>query len=403
MKKLFLVITLFSFVFWFTGCEKETLKSQDDIEILKKAGNGNLIPNTFDECSEMEIWAGVGNKDAGTLIGHATFDTTLGTITIDLDDGWKAEEVHIQFSNLDPNDKNTEFPLTKKGNPKVGHFDHNLTYDPPTDNIVIDNVDFKAYGAIHISALSCVRDEVALDAIFDWYKDKDIDMRLWYGSEIPREGYFSIELLDDGPLNGTYIHGHCLAPTVLINPNYNILYSARIFSSYDPALHTYLGGYGFEFGDESINHISLANWFINNYKVGDMIQPTGEFGSPIGGITTITWHDIQQAIWILASDFEGKSQYGVVYNKNVINAMAFYIKNNTSEWENFMPGCGENIIFVMVPLNSAGILQQPIMAWIPIPCTCEGEETAWGDGKIGATFPGNQWGTWFEYSNGECE
>ncbi|MCK5906694.1 MAG: hypothetical protein KAG37_03840 [Flavobacteriales bacterium] len=397
MKKLLLMITLFSFVFWFTGCEKETLKSQDDIEILKKgAKRGNLIPNTFNECTEMEIWAGVGNKDAGTLIGHVTFEANK--LTIDLDDGWKAKDVHIQFG-----EDFSDFPTTKKGNPKVGHFEYNLHYPIPSDFIEIEDIDLLEFGAIHIAAVqtACEYGKVdteALEAIFEWYKENDVLINVIHNPNDPREGYFTLNILEEGgPLEGAYDNVFCIAPHVLITPGNN-KYLTKIFNSYDESLFSYFDDLGFDYGNADLT-VNKTNWFINNYHVGDMIQPIDSDGNSVGVEALVEWSHYQYAIWLLTSGFDGVYDNVKPYDELILNALIAEVDANIVEADAFIPGCGEDIIFVFVPLNG-DVLQQPLITWFPVPCIC-GEETAWGDGKAGATF-GKQWGTWFNYSDEEC-
>ena len=417
MKKLLLVITLFSFVFWFTGCEKETLKSQDDIEILKKS---DATANTFDKygkliegCAQMEIWAGVGNNDAGYLIGHAIFypysEPNLeheGKIVIDLDYGWMAEEVQVHFG-----DGLGDFPLTKKKkNPKVGKFGYKVTCDPPTDNIVIENVFFKTHGAIHISAVNPYCEEKqGIHALFDWYLVNDVYMTAVYNK---KTAFFTVEILDGfadgdinpatpeveyegGPLAGTYTNVFCVAPVVplrtYINPKL-----VKIFDSYDEGLFDFFDdpNVDFDYGNAK-GSIFKTNWFINHYQVGDMIQPIDEYGNSEGVEVEISWIDYQYAIWNLTSGYDKKYWGESSYNESVIYALIGAVNSNIEEASMFVPKCGDNRIIVLVApaVNNSGFkVYQPLITWFPVPCSCE--ETAWGDGKVGATF-GSQWGTWF--------
>ena len=100
----------------------------------------------------------------------------------------------------------------------------------------------------------------------------------------------------------------------------------------------------------------LVEYILNNFNVGDMIQPVDESCVPLtscGGVfpeEALTQCDIDRAIAILTDDEWQESCY---YCYGRVNAIL----------------CGVNGI----------------------------QETAWGDGKSGEEFDGNQWGTYFNY------
>ena len=84
----------------------------------------------------MELWAGVGNEDAGTLVGYITFDSESVRINLtDLDgDGipdmypWVATAVHIHFAETVDG-----IPVNNSGNPQIGHFDVNIDEEDGDD------------------------------------------------------------------------------------------------------------------------------------------------------------------------------------------------------------------------------------------------------------------------------
>ena len=218
----------------------------------------------------MELWAGVGNEDAGTLVGYITFDSESVRINLtDLDgDGvpdmypWVATAVHIHFAeNLDG------IPQTPSNNPKVGHFEYNIESldlfeyiieiaEPFQSEIVIP-VDFEAVGAIHLAV-------------------EQVDV--------------------------------------------------------------------------------LVEYILNNFSVGDMIQPVNESCVPLTSCGVVkpeealTLGDIQRAISILTDD----------------------------DLSNALPYCWGRVNAILCGVNDI-------------------QETAWGDGKSGEEFDGNQWGTYFNY------
>ena len=227
----------------------------------------------------MELWAGVGNEDAGTLVGYITFDSESVRINLtDLDgDGvpdmypWVATAVHIHFAETVDG-----IPQTQSGNPKVGHFEYNIDdlelfeyiveiTDPFQSEIVIP-VDFEAVGAIHL-------------AVEKYYRDVDV----------------------------------------------------------------------------------LVDYLLNNFHVGDMIQPVNESCVPLTSCGVVkpeealTLGDIQRAISILTDD----------------------------DLSNALPYCWGRVNAILCDVNANG------GNFI--------EETAWGDGKSGEEFDGNQWGTYFNY------
>ena len=63
--------------------------------------------------------------DAGFVT--ITDDGTNLTITIQTENGWELTESHVHVG-----DELTDFPLTKKGSPKVGHFEFSESHDPGT-------------------------------------------------------------------------------------------------------------------------------------------------------------------------------------------------------------------------------------------------------------------------------
>ena len=143
---------------------------------------------------------------------------------------------------------------------------------------------------------------------------------------------------------------------------------------------------------------------VNNYEVGDLIQPVESCGNNIGSPEVITYGDMQRAIWHFMDD----EQFGGAlsdWSQDRVNAI---ICDVDEYGEGFVPGCNDKIVFLVVPTDSQDyydvqiIIGQPIIGEIPVPCkTSEG--TAWGDGYYGATFPGSkQWGTWFERSPDPC-
>ena len=62
--------------------------------------------------------------------------------------------------------------------------------------------------------------------------------------------------------------------------------------------------------------------------------------------------------------------------------------------EGFVPGCGQVMGIILDPVD----WRQPVIVWIPVPCT--EDETAWGGDFFGTPmdFPGSNWAIYFAYT-----
>lgn len=128
--------------------------------------------------------------------------------------------------------------------------------------------------------------------------------------------------------NGSYV-GWCVDIGRTISPG--TLYNAMLWSSYDPDLPS--GSV------DKPQNLDLINWIINNISPGP---------SDCG---TITWQDIQMAIWNLMDNtqwYSGLSGYNVdrvncIMNKAIANG------------EGFIPGCDQKIAMILIPGNGAQV------------------------------------------------
>jgi hypothetical protein len=142
MKKLFLMMIAFSFLL--AGCDKEMESLEVDNAALKSAGTRNLkmpillmlsvyivcLPSKhlgLEGSRQMELWMGVGNAKAGTLVGYVRFEP--GKVIIDLTDTLirMVRQTCIRmlskkfiFTLQVP--KGSGIPQTKNGNPIPGKF-----------------------------------------------------------------------------------------------------------------------------------------------------------------------------------------------------------------------------------------------------------------------------------------
>lgn len=397
MKKLlhYFVISLLFVVF--LGCSDESMNSSDSESLsLFKAGTSFQAPNLFDKDGNlcinvnspydqvgkpMQLWMGVGNKKAGTLVGTATFLTNPERVKIDLTDSdgdgkpdmfpYVIEDLHIHFAA-----DVSGIPHTKKGNPIPGKFEYNVDVDPYQTSMEIQ-VSFDAVGAIHLAV-----EKIGGIEGFNFYlPNNEVKMTVAasgtsYNKMLIEGGGF-ISDYDSGLGKGWY-ESWCFAADLSIAYK---SYSAYLYSSYENIPEDVLT-------QANINSDNLdnANWLMNNYNVGDVIESNGEI------LGTLTVMDIQKAIWTLINNKQAPSLL-----------VKFIVEEALTNGEGYIPGCDEKIIFLSVPtdpnmiVNAQLLIGQPLIAEIPVPCEDEGG-TAWGDGYYGATFPGSkQWGTWFRY------
>lgn len=409
MKKLLTIMIAFSFLL--VGCDKdiESLEVENDL-MLKKAGTSFTDPNTFDadgnlclladqteqeEGTPMELWMGVGNEKAGTLIGHVRF--TSNTVIIDLTDTdsdgepdmypYVADEVHIHFAS-----DVSGIPHTQKGNPILGHFEYNIPLDP-TEMLIKIPVDFDDVGAIHLT----VTKPGGIDGFEFYLPDEPVTVKFTYPAPT---SYLKMEILSDnaGALKGVY-ENWCVNTSISLDNSLNQEIEALLYSSYE------------EIPDGIVDYpdnFPLLNYLINNYAVGDEVELTDSNCDPVlvDGETlseALTIGDIQKAIWTLIDDDPSTNLGLGGWSQERVNAILCDVDTEANLL--YKPGCNDKIVFLVVPIDPEEeplfIIGQPTISSVPVPCADEGG-TAWGDGYYGATFPGSkQWGTWFDLVCGE--
>lgn len=400
MKKYIFKIAMLSIVFWFAGCTGDSFNTEEAISIenLQKAGTGFEDPNTFDAngnlCiavngsqeigTPMELWMGVGNANAGTLVGHVTFLTGPDRVRIELaDDGiypYVVNVIHAHFAETVDG-----IPHAKKGNPIPGQFEYNIPV-APNQSVIEFNVDFDEVGAIHVEVEGILGGYEGFD---DYLPNDPVTLKI---TDFPSSGdptYFKFEITDGGILSqyndGKY-EGWCIDSDHPIS--LDVEYLADIYSS--------LGSDLPEGIVEFPENLDLVNYLLNNYKSGDMVQPLdGTCGTEIGVPEALTYGDIQMAIWQLVDDGPGDF-LGSLNEWSQARVDALLCEVNTNG-DGYTPMCGDYIVFIAVPISDEPYSIQLIIGKLPVPCE-QGGGTAWGDGKYGANFPGaKQWGTWFNY------
>lgn len=407
MKKLLIILIAFSFLL--AGCDKDMESLDNNTLELKKAGTNFTNPNTFDAdgayCvlapqtpgdlagEQMQIWMGVGNEKAGTLVGHVSFAHDPDRVIIDLTDAdgdgtpdmypYVADEVHIHFA-----DSYGELPQTSKGNPIPGQFEYNIPVDPTKSVIEIPiEGGFKAFGAIHLT----VTKFGGVEGFAFYLPDDPVQVTFTYPGP---NSYLRMQILSDnaGTLKGTY-DNWCVNTQITLSPG--TIYEALLYSSYEEIPAGVV---------DKPQNLDLINYLINYYSEGTEVQPLDDCDTPTEGRgpEAITLGDLQKAIWEIIDDDTSPYLPGSwTWSQERINAIVCEVEANG---EGFVPTCDEQIVFLVVPIDPTLGIQlivgQPSISSVPVPCADEGG-TAWGDGYWGATFTGKQWGTWFNY-DAEC-
>lgn len=397
-----------------TSCSEDIMSSaeNDDLSTLAKAGTSFDLPNTFDKDGNlcinvnspddqvgkpMQLWMGVGNEKAGTLVGTVTFLHDPDRVRIDLTDTdgdgtpdmfpYVIDEAHIHFAGSE-----SGIPQTEKGNPIPGQFEYNVpvngksTFEIPVEfhNVGAIHLSVQKYGGIEGFNFYLPNDEVTLTVIAG---GEGAGGNAYAKLKITGGGFISDYDMGFGP--GVY-EGWCIDADHSSNAQD---YAAYLYSSYEE-LPAWLIGEG---KIEKPQNLDLINYLVNFYNTGDEIQPTDAIcGNPVGTPEILTFGDIQSAIWQLIDDELG-GDLGP-WSQNRVNTILCDVYANG---ENFIPGCDQKIVFLVIPTGDEFTFQiitgQPVIGQIPVPCETMGG-TAWGDGYYGATFPGSkQWGTWFEY------
>lgn len=155
----------------------------------KGAGSGYVNPNTFDSDgmlsivanpgqapgTPMELWMGVGNENAGMLVGYVTFYYVgmQGYVQIDLTDfdgepgpdmfPFVATKIHIHFAP-----SVNDIPHTSKGNPIPGLFEYNIPVTDPYQTVYDIPVEFDAVGAIQRAIWYYVDNNQSASGIGSW-------------------------------------------------------------------------------------------------------------------------------------------------------------------------------------------------------------------------------------------
>jgi hypothetical protein len=295
-------------------------------------------------------------EDVGSV--KVSDDGTSLTVEMTVDEpGWWIGAVHIHVAG-DAKD----IPQTKKGNPKVGKFDHNVELAEPVKShtwVTTLPAGPDCYVAAHAEVCFVPIDPAALPA--------DAPFKVLYNPP-SGSGYFETTVTD-GLLAGTYV-GWCVDRDHYIQSGPE--YAADAYSSCDPAAATLV---------DKPENLDLVNWVINQDYVGKTVD----------GCTFSFWH-VQHAIWELIDDNPPP------ISSPGFEADVFKIVNAAlAQGEGFVPQCGEKLAVILAPLGN----QQVTIVELLLKCepACE---TAWGGGDSDAVIPfaGDSWATYIKYECG---
>ena len=384
------------------------------------AGPGYKNPNTFDGAGNlavvggvyntqaigtpMELWMGVGNETAGTLVGHVTFLTAPERVRIDLRDvdglpgpdmyPYVATDIHIHFAATV-----ADIPHARNGNPIPGQFEYNIPVTDPHQSVFEIPVAFDAVGAIHLA----VYRPGGIEGFNFYLPDNQVTLRIVDYPSAGDPSYFRMQVTNGGFIS-TYDMGY--GPGVYeawcIDNDHTIGlgtdYAGYLYSSYDP-LPSWLVGPGLIEYPENFDKV---NYLINHFESGQLVQPVevdcAPRLDPATGLPSapeaLTYSDLQRAIWSYMDDNQSTS--GLInWSQWRVNAL---LCETNAGGEGFVPGCAQKVVFLVVPagtFNIQVVIGQPVIGEVVVSCTSSGG-TAWGDGKFGAQFPGaKQWGTYF--------
>jgi len=388
------IITVAAFLA--NGCKEDFAPTGSTESLIGEAGNGCNTPNVFcgtpgtilvqNPCpgtvQTIDLWAGVGNPDAGVLVGRVEFSLSGSQWKVKYiftNSSFEASAIHFSIK-----DQLSQIPQTGNGNPKPGQFQYN--FDGPFGSSYEFNITLPAdpgndgfYVAAHaggtLGGADCFNASIPPGCV------TISNLR----GTLYESCYFNFDLSNAGNFNGHYC-GWCMdLGTTVSDSNYNC---ARMFSSLAP-FPEYLKP-----SIEGWQDMDKINYLINTWHVGDQIQRKNYLCQNVDGLGTINAVDYQKAIWSIL-DLGPGSTYSELSDSLVVNALVCDMRANG---EGFVPSCdnGDLIVFFLDPgLNPNGTRAQPILTYAPC---CEGQNvTAWGDGKYGGNFPGPNWATYFRW------
>jgi hypothetical protein len=373
MKKYFLLSLIFVLTgFLMLGCSKDPMSSAETAQ-TGTMGPINLS-HTADNPFATDLIADGGDPSTAVVVGEVQVwnDVTNLYIKYVMNEEWCLTETHLHVAT-DP----ANFPLTKKGSPKIGNFQYEGMHE------CIDNFSYvvplsEEWDDLYIAAHALVRLVEPVDYEsdlpgFEAALPDQVTMSVQY----PYGGgpaYFPVTTVSGGTvLDGTYL-GWCVDTENVIYQNTS--YTANVYSSYE------------SLPDGTVDYpenLDLVNWIINQGFVG---QPSS------GCSGNYTYGDVQRAIWELIDDQVSTAGLGSWSQCRVNEILAAAYANG----EGFVPDCGDVIVVILAPVNGQQvIIAQVTTIEVEVPCIpIYRFETAWGEGDEFTV--GRDWSMYFMYT-----
>jgi hypothetical protein len=194
--------------------------------------------------------------------------------------------------------------------------------------------------------------------------------------------YWTTTVTNGGDLDGTYA-GWCVDTSRTMSPGAS--YTAAVYSSYEAAAA------GLVDSPEALDNV---NWLINQDLVG---QPSPGCGG------TYTSSDLQRSIWTLVETTNSTAGLGS-WSQCRVNEL---VAAANASGEGFTPGCMEQMLVILVPINANGvpnsqiIVAQVTVIEVDLECApiLNGQETAWAAGNYAFR---QSWASYFDYEVGSA-
>jgi hypothetical protein len=354
-------------IFGAYSCQTEDIAPESDMtNALERGPKAN---STIEGCDQIytstNLYAG-----QNILVGEVTVTGSDGNyeVTYNLtNDGYCLVETHLSVVT-----NASDFPMTRSGNPIPGNFEYSNSHSCVSSfTYPVTLEDFQEGDKVYIAAhavVNCVSDVTS--ETFETSLPNEL-LNVCVTGQGESGSYFDVLIADGNILSGAK-DAWCLDLDGRLSKGQ--CFDADVYSSYnDPILPA--GAF------EQTGNFKGLNWLLNQNFVGT--EATPELGN-------YTFGDIQVAIWTLIEDTVCSNcesfDSGPYSSERVDMLIAMAIENN-----DFVPGCGEDVLIIIVPRDG----KQIIGITIPAPCG-DCDETAWADG---CDFPGNNWATFFQYGS----
>lgn len=407
-KKIIYLTAIVIVSFFVNSCQQESIAPpSSESPVVSDAGNGCTSPNLFcgtgnisvpNSCNiqnptTIELWVGVGNANAGSKVGDVSLLKVGNNLQVTYNFlpgqyAYVVSEIHFDIA-----DSYEELHQNKSFNPVPGSFDYVHVFSPA---VFIPSFTFTV--PLPADANNDGKYFIAAHAGSTYYGGiQGFEQNLPTGcvtisnlSHDFNNAYWSFTLGNAGFLTGQY-YGWCIDLSHGLGQEPNLYNCAQIFSSYG-TLPDWLTHFPYVEQPENFDKI---NYLVNHFNVGQQIQLM-EGCTPTGVSGQVTAMDIQAAIWYLMDEPPlNLEEWAGLFDMQRVNAILCDVNANG---EGFVPSCANNdyIVFIVYP-DPATRQGQAFIGKVllsSIPCQTSGG-TVWADGKDGANFLGNNWGTYF--------